>query len=63
MHARTGADEISGAGNPSESKGDSHAHAATLEHIEDEPEPQIHLKTILIIAVSLFRPISRASDH
>lgn len=49
------ANAASQADSPQDLKGESHGQAATVEHIEGEAEPHIHLKTILILAVSLLR--------
>jgi hypothetical protein len=45
-------DEISRGEAHNKSKGDLHEDTVTLEHIEDEPAPHLHLKTFLIVAVS-----------
>lgn len=52
MPADRAIDEISPGQASDESKSESHANAVTLEHLEEELEPHLHLKTFLIIAVS-----------
>ena len=54
MQQDTSADAISRGPAPGESKGESDANAVTLEHLEDEPAPHLHIKTFLIVAVSGF---------
>ena len=44
-------------------KSDSHGNAVTLEYVEDEPAPHLHLKTFLIVAVSLYRVMLSVPDN
>lgn len=63
MQEHKAVDEISRGEVPDKSKSDSDGNAVTLEHIEDEPTPRLHLKTFLIVAVSLDRAIPLAPDY
>ncbi|RVX74921.1 hypothetical protein B0A52_01198 [Exophiala mesophila] len=54
MQQDTSADAISRGPAPGESKGESDANAVTLEHLEDEPAPHLHIKTFLIVAAVSF---------
>lgn len=60
MQADKAIDAISHTERREEPKSDSQAEANTFESIEEEPEPHLHLKTWLIVAVSLYkRSLSR----
>lgn len=60
MQADKSIDAISHVEGREESKTDSQAEANTFECIEEEPEPHLHLKTWLIVAVSLYKLILSA---
>lgn len=57
MQSDKASDGISDPERREEPKIDSQAKANTLEYVEEEPEPQLHLKTYLIVAVSLYGTI------
>lgn len=59
MQADKAIDAISHTERREEPKSDSQAETNTFECIEEEPEPHLHLKTWLIVAVSLYERICR----